>query len=233
MGAMSDSFTFGELPPPPPAELIEELRGFEIAWISDAMELHLMDHRIRPIHPRISRVVGPAITVTVPPGDFVMIAAALKTARPGDVLVVDARGDTSRAVWGDYLSGWAQGLGVAAIVIDGAARDVEGIEAIGFPVFARATIPRKPTISGHGEINVPVSCGGVCVIPGDIVIADREGAIVIPSRHLARLLPRLRETADRERSHNGMPAGGRAEYDAFYEKSFAPRVAAAPPLGEV
>jgi len=121
---------------------------------------------------------------------------------------------------------------VTGVVIDGASRDVGDIEALGFPVFARGTTSRKPTINGHGEMNVPVSCGGVCVLPGDIVVGDREGVIVIPLRHLDEILERVRVTAQRERSHKGgVFAGGRKEYDAFFEMSFAPRVAAAPPLG--
>jgi regulator of RNase E activity RraA len=229
---MTRTFTFGELPPAPPQAVVEELRGYEIAWISDSVELYLMDREIRPIYPAAPRIVGPAVTVTVPPGDFVMISAALKATRPGDVLVVDARGDMSRAVWGEYFSEWAKGLGVAGIVIDGASRDASGIEALGFPVFARGTIPRRPTINGHGEVNVPVSCGGVAVLPGDIVIADREGAIVIPLRHLDTILARVRATAAREKMHNGVPAGGRKEYDAFFEMGFAKRIAVTPPLGE-
>ena len=228
---MTSAFTFGEVPAAPPQSILRELLDYEVAWISDSMELHLMDPQIRPIFAGVPRVVGPAITVTVPPGDFVMIAAALKTARPGDVLVIDGRGDTSRAVWGEYFSTWARGLGVLGVIIDGASRDVGGIESLNFPVFARATIPRKPTINGHGEVNVPVSCGGVCVLPGDIIVADGEGIIVIPLRHLDNILKRVRVTAERERTHNGMPAGGRKEYDAFFERSFAPRVAAAPPIG--
>jgi regulator of RNase E activity RraA len=222
---MTNSFTFGELPPAPPADLIGELRGYEVAWLSDSMELNLMDREIRAIWPLASRVVGPAVTVTVPPGDFLMISQALTTVRPGDILVIDARGDTFRAVWGEYFSTWAQGLGLAGVVIDGATRDAGDIEALGFPVFARGTTSRKPTMTGPGEVNVPVSCGGVCVIPGDILVADREGVITIPLRHLDRVLGSVRATAERERSHNGVPAGGRKEYLAFYEMGFAPRIA--------
>jgi 4-hydroxy-4-methyl-2-oxoglutarate aldolase len=229
---MTSSFTFGELPAPPPQALIEELHTYEVAWISDSMELNLMDHAIRPIYPGAPRLVGPAVTVTVPPGDFVMISAALTKVRPGDVLVIDGRGDTSRAVWGEYFSTWARGLGVAGVVIDGAARDTGGIEALSFPVFARATTPRRPTLAGHGEVNVPVSCGGVCIVPGDIIVGDREGVIVIPLRHLGKVLQRVRATAQRERTHNGVTVGGRKEYEAYFASSFAQRVAAAPPLGD-
>jgi 4-hydroxy-4-methyl-2-oxoglutarate aldolase len=229
---MTSSFTFGELPAAPSPTIIEELRGYEVAWISDSMDLNLMDREIRPIFQGAPRIVGPAVTVTVPPGDFLMIAAALKKVRPGDVLVIDGRGDTSRALWGEYFSTWARGLGVAGIVIDGAARDTGDIEALGFPVFARATTPRRPSLNGQGEVNVPVSCGGVCVLPGDLVVGDREGVIVIPMRHLDKILRRVRATAERERTHSGVPAGGRKEYDAYFEMAFAKRVAAAPPLSD-
>jgi RraA family protein len=222
---MITSFTYGELPPVPAAEIIEELRGYEVAWLSDAMELNLMESAIRPVHCNIARVVGPAVTVQVPPGDFMMIPEAMRQSRPGDVLVIDAGGETKRSVWGEYFSTWAQGIGLAGLIIDGATRDVSDIEPLGFPVFARATTPRKPTMQGPGEVNVPISCGGVCVIPGDIVVADREGAIVVPLRHLERVLAAVRTTAAGEKSHHGASPGGRAEFQAFYDRSFGPRIA--------
>jgi regulator of RNase E activity RraA len=135
-------------------------------------------------------------------------------------------------VWGEYFSTWARGLGVVAVVIDGASRDTTDIEALRYPVFSRATIPRMPTMNGPGEVNVPVSCGGVCVLPGDIVVADSEGVIVIPLRHLDKVLKRVRASAERERSHNGVTVGGKKEYDEFYQLAFAKRVAASPPLNE-
>lgn len=222
---MTKTFTYGELPEPPPQEIIEELKGYEVAWISDSMELHLMDSGIRAVWKGVPRVVGPAVTVTVPPGDFLMIAEALTTVRPGDVLVVDARGDTSRAVWGEYFSAWARGLGLAGIVIDGATRDVTDIEALGFPVFTRGTTSRKPTMSGPGEVNVPVSCGGVCVVPGDIVVADGEGVIVLPLRNLDGVLASVRATAEGEQTHHGVQPGDRKAYLDFYKMGFAPKIA--------
>jgi RraA family protein len=222
---MTTSFTYGELPAAPGAGIIEELKGYEVAWLSDAMELNLMDSAIRAIHGNVRRVVGAAVTVQVPPGDFLMIPEAMSKARPGDVLVIDAGGETKRSVWGEYFSTWAQGIGLAGVIIDGASRDVADIEALGFPVFARATTPRKPTMQGLGEVNVPVSCGGVCVIPGDIVVADREGVIVVPLRHLERVLAAVRVTAAGEKTHHGASPGGRVEFQAFFERSFGPRIA--------
>jgi RraA family protein len=222
---MTHSFTFGELPPAPSAEIIAELQSYEVAWLSDAMELNLMDSAIHAVHSNMTRVAGPAVTVQVPPGDFLMIPEAMSKARPGDVLVIDAGGETKRSVWGEYFSAWAKGIGLAGLIIDGATRDVTDIAPLGFPVFARATTPRKPTMQGPGEVNVPVSCGGVCVIPGDIVVADQEGVIVVPLRHLDRVLAAVRVTAAGEKSHHGAGPGGPLEFKAFYERSFAPRIA--------
>jgi RraA family protein len=222
---MTTSFTYGELPPAPDDAVLAELRGYEIAWLSDAMELNLMDSSIRAVHGNFGRIAGPAVTVQVPPGDFLMIPEAMSKARPGDVLVIDAGGETKRAVWGEYFSTWARGLGLAGLIVDGATRDVTDIEPLGFPVFARAATSRKPTMQGPGEVNVPVSCGGVCVVPGDIVVADREGVIVVPLRRLDSVLAKVRVTAAGEQTHHGSSPGGRAEFEAFFSKSFAPRIA--------
>lgn len=221
-----DALSFPQLPDPPSRDVLEELLSYEVAWIIDAMGLHLMDREIRNVHPDVQRVVGPAVTVAVPPGDFLLISAALNQTRKGDVLVIDGRGATSRAVWGDYFSTWAKGMGVKAVIIDGATRDVGGIEALRFPVYARGTTSRGPTMNGPGEVNVPVSCGGVCVQPGDLVVADREGVVVIPLRRLDDLLRTLRAAAEGHRTHYGHPAAGHAEYEAYFTQFFAPRIAA-------
>src|SRR6266700_2264641 len=92
------------LPEAPPRDLLEELISYEVAWLSDSMGLNLMDREIRCVYPGTSRIAAPAVTVTVPPGDFLMISAALAEARDGDVLVIDGRGDMNRAVWGEYFS---------------------------------------------------------------------------------------------------------------------------------
>ena len=216
-----------EPPDAPPPEVLEELCGYEVAWISDSMGRNLMDPRLRAIHPGVPRIAGPALTVQVPPGDFLMVTAALMHSRPGDVLVVDGRGDESRAVWGEYFSGWARGLGLRGVIIDGATRDATAIEALGFPVFARSTTARQPTLNGPGEVNATVSCGGVPVSPGDIVVADREGAIVIPRTDLEPVLHAVRRTAEGERTKHGFPVGDRRQFEAFYERAFAPQVESA------
>jgi regulator of RNase E activity RraA len=225
------SRVFTELPDPLPAEVVQELHTYEVAWISDAMGANLLDPAIRGVHPSVPKVVGTAATVRIAPGDFLMIPVAMKHSRPGDVLVVDGRGDLSRAVWGEYFSEWARGIGLAGVLIDGACRDASAIEALGYGVFARGTIARGPTMHGPGEVNAPVTCGGVAVFPGDVVVADREGAAVIPRGDLDDLLEAVRATAEGERTHHGMPAGDRAAFDAYFDRAFAPRSADVPRLG--
>ena len=109
--------------------------------------------------------------------------------------MIDAGGETKRSVWGEYFSTWAKGIGLAGLIIDGATRDVTDIEPLGFPVFARAVTPRKPTMQGPGEVNVPVSCGGVCVVPGDIIVGrprGRDRGAAAPARSRARRRARHR-----------------------------------------
>ena len=224
---MSHALTVrSERPEPPPAAVLEELRGYEVAWLSDAGGSHLMDPALGALFPGVPRIAGPAVTVRVPPGDFLLIPTAMKLSRPGDVLVIDGRGDTSRAVWGEYFSAWARGLGLQAVLIDGAARDAGAIEALGYPVFARATVARGPTMHGPGEVGVPVQCGGVPVAPGDLIVADREGAVAIPRAALDEVLAAVRRTAEGEKTKHGFPAGDREQFEAWYELAFAPRVAA-------
>ena len=122
--------------------------------------------RIAPLAPSM-RFAGPALTVELRPGDNLMIHAALAVAKPGDVIVVDGKGDLSAA------------LGVAAVVIDGAVRDSEAIRALGFPMFAAGLNPNGPTKNVAGRLNHPISVGGVTVRPGDLVVGDADGVTVI------------------------------------------------------
>ncbi len=127
---MCTSFTFGELPAPPPARCSRSCAATKSPGSPIRWTLNLMDRAIRAVWAGMPRMAGPAVTVTLPGSDFMMIAEALTTVRPGDVLVIDARGDCLRAVWGEYFSGWAQGFGLAGVVIDGATRDVGDIGAM-------------------------------------------------------------------------------------------------------
>lgn len=143
--------------------------------------------RIAPLAPSM-RFAGPALTVEVRPGDNLMIHAALAVAKPGDVILVDGKGDLSCALMGEIMSRQAAALGVAAVVIDGAVRDSEAIRALGFPMFAAGLNPNGPTKSVAGRLNHPISIGGVTVRPGDLVVGDADGVTVIERERAAALL---------------------------------------------
>ena len=140
----------------------------------------VMDIGIRPLWPEISRVAGPAFTVCCPPGDNLMLHAAIYRAQPGSVIVVQA-GDAEYAVAGGNVCAVAQRRGIAAFVVDGVIRDLAEARSMGFPVFARGVSPVAGTKSVVAPLNNPVQCGGVRVEAGDVVVADEEGVVVVPA----------------------------------------------------
>ncbi|HUZ89705.1 MAG TPA: 4-carboxy-4-hydroxy-2-oxoadipate aldolase/oxaloacetate decarboxylase [Candidatus Acidoferrales bacterium] len=159
------------------------LRRFEklpATTVSDAMErLGVIDSQIRPVWSKAA-VVGSAFTVLTRPGDNLYIHKALEQVRPGDVLVVNGLGDEKRALIGSLVAAKAKSLGVAGFVIDGAVRDREGLEELGMPVFARAVTPAGPYKNGPGRLNVAIAIGGQVVMPGDVVVADADGVVIVP-----------------------------------------------------
>jgi regulator of RNase E activity RraA len=157
-----------------------------------------IDPRIRPLYPLPQRIAGPAITVAVPRGAFNIIKFGMQQTQPGDVMVVNAWGISAYAVWGGNVSKGMRHRGVAGVIIDGAARDPEEAEAVGFPVFARAQATATPPLDGPGEVNLPVACGGVVVNPGDIIVADTNGIVVVPPAAAAWV---LRQVADLKHRH--------------------------------
>jgi regulator of RNase E activity RraA len=140
---------------------------------------HVMDHGIRPAWAPIPRVAGPAYPVRCDKGDNLMLHAAIHRAPAGSIVVVEA-GDRDYAVSGGNVCAWAQKRGIAAFVVDGVIRDVAEVRERVFPVFARGVIPIPGDKRRAGVLNGPVSCGGVRVAPGDIVVADEEGIVVVP-----------------------------------------------------
>lgn len=164
----------------PSPKLLAELKRIVTAHLSDNMNrLHSVAAEIRPFH-KGGKLVGPALTVKVPPGDNLMVHKAIDIARPGDVIMVDAGGITTQAIIGEIMSNHAASRGAAGMVIDGSIRDVDAIGASSFPVYACGVTHRGPYKNGPGEINVPVSIGGMVVNPGDIVVGDEDGLVVLP-----------------------------------------------------
>lgn len=163
--------------------------------------------RIAPLSPTM-RFAGPALTVEVRPGDNLMIHAALALAKPGDVIVVDGKGDLSCALMGEIMSQQCVAIGVAAVVIDGAVRDSEAIRELGFPFYAAGCNPNGPTKSVAGRINHPISIGGVSICPGDLVVGDADGVTVIERAKAPAMLPLAEQkTQDEEKRIADIRAG--------------------------
>lgn len=167
-----------------------------------------LDGRIAPLTPAM-RVAGPAFTIEVRPGDNLMIHAAMTMAKPGDVLVIDGKGDRSCALMGSIMINACRKLGLAGVVIDAAVRDSEELRALGFPVYAVGTNPNGPTKFVPGRINWPISCGGIAVSPGDLVVGDADGVVVVEREKAASLLDEAAKKVADERARLDDIAAGR------------------------
>ena len=162
--------------------------------VSDQLNrMYAVDHGIRCLTGDHHRLCGPVCTVKVFPGDNLMVHKALDIAKPGDIVVIDAHGSTMNAVLGDLVSTKAWHRKIAGFVVDGLIRDLPGIVPLDFPVFARGTTSIGPLHRGPGEINYPICCGGIVVHPGDLLVADAAGIVVVPRNIAEDLLDRLRD----------------------------------------
>lgn len=178
--------------------LTERLKGFTTPELCDGAGLyHSMDWQIRPWVGN-NRICGPAVTVDVPSGEGGIVADAILSLNEGDVLVVAGRGNVSCSYWGDHRSICAAMRKAAGVVIDGAFRDVEGCEEAGFPIFAKGLTCGTAGKSEAGAINVPVSCGGVTVCPGDLIVGDRNGVIVIRPEEAEAVMERALDKRTRQ-----------------------------------
>ena len=174
------------------SDLMQRFSEFCSTDISDLLNrLYAVDPSIVCLTGSHHRLCGPACTVKVFPGDNLMVHKVLDVARPGDIVVVDAHGSSLNAVLGDLISTKAKHRGIAGFIVDGFVRDIPDILKLDFPVFARGATPIGPLHRGPGEINFPVCCGGVVVSPGDLVVADGAGIVVIPQEIACELLQRL------------------------------------------
>jgi regulator of RNase E activity RraA len=182
----------------PSAHLVDQFRYTSPPALADAMYRSGCMRDIKAVYSPVKRVVGTAVTVKAPTGDSLMVRKALEIAHPGDVIVVDARGDTTRALWGGNRSLLAVSKSVIALVIDGAIRDVEEAKLAGFPIFARGVQPMASASVGPGEVNFPIACGGVVVNPGDIIVADEEGIAVIRPDDAEIVLEQIEHVVNRD-----------------------------------
>jgi regulator of RNase E activity RraA len=170
------------------SDLIRQASAFQPAILADvAGRRGALHGRIQALRHRM-KLAGSALTVEVRPGDNLMIHAAIALARPGDVLVIDGKGDQSAALMGTIMMNACRQVGIAGVVIDGAVRDSVEIDEMGFPVFSVGTNPNGPTKLASGRIGHPVSVGGVAVRPGDLVIGDADGVVVVEREKVQTLL---------------------------------------------
>jgi regulator of RNase E activity RraA len=153
-------------------------------------------------------VCGVAVTVCARPGDNLMVHKAMQVAEPGDILVVNTGGNITSAVFGELMATAAVAKGLGGIIVDGAIRDVEAITTLAFPAFSRSVCPGGCDKDGWGEINVPVSCGGAVVMPGDLVVGDNDGVAIVPRDEAEDVLALVTQLMDVEKKRLAEIANG-------------------------
>ena len=178
-------------------EIIAAFKALATPLLSDNLARLPAAVGLRPFH-RGGTMAGTALTVRTRPGDNLTIHQALELVRPGDVIVVDGGGDLTRALVGEIMTTIARFRGAAGFVVDGAIRDTGVLVQSDFPCFARAAIHLGPARSGPGDINVPVSIGGMVVEPGDIVVGDADGLVAFPPSVANELLQAARQQQAKE-----------------------------------
>ena len=182
-------------------EILEKLQKLPTGNVADsntsAPRQGVMDSGIKPLDPK-SHVVGRAVTARCYPGDNLALHQAIYTAQAGDVLVLDCHGYTEAGHFGDIMALACQVRGIAGVVIDGSCRDAEDIKALGLPVFVRALNPSGTVKKSLGEVNVPVNCGGIRVNPGDIILGDCDGVVVVPQEFEDEVFAKAQAKFDKE-----------------------------------
>ena len=193
------------------AALAAQIIGLPVANVSDCMSrLFAGGARLRPMHSG-RMMSGPALTVRTRPGDNLMIHKALTMAQPGDVIVVDAGGDLTNALFGEIMMATAVKRGVAGIVLNGAVRDSEEIGEGYFPLYAAGVTHRGPYKDGPGEINVTISIDGMVIRPGDLILGDADGLLCVPMEDAEALLAATHKKMEQEKQMLADIAAGRLD----------------------
>jgi regulator of RNase E activity RraA len=170
----------------PASELVEKFRGIPSSNIADLLNrLACMRHELNPMND--NALLGVAFTVKAPMGDNLMLHLAMDLAKPGDIIVVDGEGCVNRSRMGEMMVSYSENRGIGGLIIDGAIRDVDAARASSIPIYAKAVTPQGPFKHGPGEINVPIACAGQVVFPGDILVGDSDGIVVISPRYAEAL----------------------------------------------
>ncbi|HEY9571191.1 MAG TPA: RraA family protein [Metalysinibacillus sp.] len=199
--------------------MIKRLQQLPTTAVSDATGGHTnVNYAIKPLD-SAWHIAGRAVTVRLPDGENGAVLEAIKGATHGDILVIDAKGNTNRAVAGDFVASLAKGVGIAGFIVDGVIRDSQAMIAMGFPVFSRGTTVAAGVKNGGGQVNVPVAIGGVSVQPGDYIVADADGVAVIAQADIAHIIAKaedkiLKDEARERQAH----ANGEASIRAYLDK---------------
>ena len=182
----------------PAKELVEAFREIPVANIDDNMgRIAAVDASIFPLNPN-AKSLGTAFTVNAPAGDNLLYHKALDMAQPGDVIVLANKGSLSRSLCGEIMSNYAKSRGLAGIIIDGCVRDSAALRELDFPVYAKGVTPNGPYKNGPGEMNFPVSFAGIIINPGDIIVGDADGLLVIRPEDAEELAKKAKAWHDSE-----------------------------------
>ncbi|MEG0222212.1 MAG: RraA family protein [Comamonas sp.] len=210
----------------PDAETVAAFRDMPVAAIGDSMSRNVGTLGLRQYHRRLETVLcGPAVTVRVRPGDNLMIHKALMMVEPGDVLVIDGGGDISQALVGGLMRTTCVAKQLGGLVIDGAVRDLCEWAEDGMPIFAKGHTHRGPSKDGPGEVNVPVSCAGLVVMPGDLIVGDADGVIAVPADQAQDVLQKTRAHLAKEariRETNRLGTADPERFDAVLREKGLP-----------
>ncbi len=181
----------------PEPELVNQFKDIPSSNISDAMRrMYSIFKGVRPFNKL--PLLGVALTVKLPVGDNLAAQAALDYAQPGDIIVLDGAGYSDRALLGGMMLEYAKIKKIGGFVVDGAIRDLDEVKACDIPVFAKSVTTLGPYREGPGEINVPVVCGGQVIMPGDILVGDSDGIVVIPREFAEEVLIKAKEHLAKE-----------------------------------
>lgn len=207
-----------------PLTVCDTLAGFGVATVHEAMgRAGLMLPYIRPIYPDVS-VAGNAVTVLAAPGDNWMLHVAIEQCQPGDIMVVGLMAPNTDGMIGDLIATALKARGVRGVVIDAGCRDIRTLKSMGFPVWSRAISAKGTVKATLGQVNLPVVCAGALVNPGDVVVADDDGVVVVPHRDVARICALAQDRSDKEDRSRARYARGELSLDVSHMR---PALAAA------
>jgi 4-hydroxy-4-methyl-2-oxoglutarate aldolase len=196
------------------ADVVAELGSAGVATVHEAGASGLLDPGIRPIQEG-TRVAGSAVTVSCAPGDNLMIHAAIEVIEPGDILVVATTAPSTNGMFGELLATSVMARGCVGVVVDAGVRDIADLRRLGLPVWSRAVHASGTVKATPGSVNVPIVCGGATVGPGDVVVADDDGVVVVERERAAQVLQAALERLGRETEVRARLAAGELGVD-FY-----------------